>query len=201
MRRFFLGGLVLAVFTTACVSGTETPPGTAAAIFISTNITAAGVFAGDQIQVTASPVDIDDNPVTVPVTYSSSNTSIATVTQAGLITAVGAGTVQINIVAQPANAQLTLTVDGNISDAVTVAPATATVKVGAQQQFSAVVTTTLGNPARGKSVTWSTGDATKAQVTTTGLASAIVATGGVKICATATDVATASGCGTLTITP
>ncbi len=202
MRRFhLLGGLVLATLASACVSGTETPPGSAAAINITSNITAAGVFVGDQVQLNAVPVDIDGDQVDAPVVYVSTNTTLATVTQTGLITAVGAGVVQINLTVQTAVAQFTLTIDGNVSDAVSVAPPTATVTVGGQQQYAFSILTTVGNPARGKSVTWSTADATKAQVSTTGLATALAATSGVKICAVATDNASATGCGTLTITP
>jgi hypothetical protein len=202
MRRFLLSsGLVLSALVTACVSGTETPPGTPAAINISSNITAAGVFVGDQVQLNAVPIDINGDQVDVPVTYVSLNTNLATITSTGLITALGPGMVQFNLTAQSAQAQLTLTIDGNVSDAVTVTPQTATVKVGGQEQYSFSVMTTIGNPARGKSVTWSTADGTKAQVSTTGLASAIAATSGVKICAVATDNASATGCGTLTITP
>jgi hypothetical protein len=200
MRRFLLAGLVI---VTACVSGTETPPGTVAQLLVTSNQSPNGVFVGDQVQLSATPVDLDGDPVTVAtaINYTSSNTAVATINSSGLIIALSAGTTLINVTAGGASASLTLSIDGNVSGSVIVVPSTATVSVGGQQQYAFAVSTTLGNPARAKSVNWSTGDGTKAQVNASGLATALAATAGVSICATATDAPTATGCGTLTITP
>jgi uncharacterized protein YjdB len=170
-------------------------------IVYSTNESPSGVFVGDQVQISAYPVDFNEAVLTATLTYSSSNTSVATVTQSGLIAAVGAGTSSIAMTSGGVTVQLPLTVDGNISDGVVVGPNTATIKVGAQQQFTVVVTTTLGNPAHGKTVNWSTSDPSRATVDNTGKATGVAVTSGVSICAAASDVPTALGCATLTVTP
>jgi hypothetical protein len=190
------------VLAAACsVGGTDTAPGAVAGIVVTTNASSNGVFIGDRVQMDAVPVDANSNIVTIPVTFSSGTPSVATITSTGLITAVGAGTDAITVTAGTVQDLITITVDGNVSGSVVVNPATASVRVGGQQQFAVTVATTLGNPARGKTVTWSTSDTTKAGVSTAGVAAALAATPAVSICAVATDVASATGCGTLTITP
>src|ERR1019366_5610454 len=96
---------------------------------------------------------------------------------------------------------LTLTVDGNITGSMQISPTnpTTTSGSGGGVQLTATVLTTLGNPGRGKSVTWSTADATKATVDATGFVHPVAATPGVSICATATDNASARSCTTVTI--
>ena len=159
------------------------------------------MFVGDHVQLNAQPLDLNGGPVPVRIMYSSSNPSVATIDQYGLITALAAGTSSIGISAGGQSAHLTLTVDGNVTGSVQVAPANPTTSTGAGGgvQLTATVLTTLGHPARGKSVTWSTSDASKATVDATGLVLPVAA-GVVSICATAIDNTSARGCATVTIT-
>jgi alpha-amylase len=170
-------------------------------IQLSSNASAQGTFVGDQVQVDAIPVDGNGVPVSVPVTFASSITSIATVTTSGLISAVGAGTTVIVINAGAVTLQVPFIVDGNVTGSIVVGPNAASIKVGAQQLFTAVVLTTKGNPAHTKTVTWTSSDPTRATVDVTGRSSGIATTAGVSICAAAADVPSVTGCGTLVITP
>jgi hypothetical protein len=194
--------LALALLCVGCNGGgTDASNNAVYSIEFTNNASSSGVFVGDHVQVNAFPVDFNQDVVTQTVTFSSGNTSVATVTQAGLVTATGAGSTAIAMSAGGVTVQMTLTVDGNVSDGVAVGPTPATVKIGGQQQFTALVTTTLGNPARGKTVNWSTSDASRATVDNTGKATGVAATAGVSICAAASDVPAALGCATLTVSP
>jgi uncharacterized protein YjdB len=197
MRPLILAGLL---FTGACFSGASAPSAVAS-IQVASNVSPNGVFAGDQVQLNAEPLDLTGNIVPEPVTYSSSNTTVATVDNFGLITARAAGTSSMGISAGGQTVHMTLTVDGNVTGSVLVTPVNPTTGTGAGGgvQLTATVRTTLGNPARGKSVTWSTADATKATVDATGFVHPVVATPGVSICATANDNASARNCTTVTI--
>ena len=75
------------------------------------------------MQVNASPLDLSGNVVPVSLTYSSSNVSVATVDNFGQITTLAAGTTSIDISAGGQTAHLALTVDGNVTGSVQVAPA------------------------------------------------------------------------------
>src|ERR1700739_3915135 len=96
MRRFIVLGTLLAG---ACTGGSASGPSLVSSITVSSNASASGVFVGDQVQLNATPLDVNGNVAPVTITYSSSNTSVATVNATGLITAVGAGTSKINIMA------------------------------------------------------------------------------------------------------
>lgn len=196
MRRLVLFGLLISV---GCTPATR--PSLIAGVTLTNDASSAGFFPGDTFHVFGTAYDASGVPTTLfPVTYSSSNTSTATVGSDGLVTAVAAGTTQLKASADGVSSgAYQITVDGNVTGHVVVTPAAPTVKAGSQVQLTASVVTTVGNPARGKSVTWSTSDATKATVDSNGNVSAIAVTSGVSICATANDAPTVKGCATVTV--
>jgi uncharacterized protein YjdB len=197
MRRLItMAGLLI---IGACTS--ETAPSEVQDVVMDFNSSSNGVFVGDQVQVDANPLDANGSAVAVAVTYASSNTGVATVSATGLITAISAGTTNISATAAGTVATLPLTVDGNVSFGVQVTPAQATVKTGGQQLFTALVTTTLGNPARGKIVNWTSSIPASVSVNTSGNATGLSPTAAASICASATDVGGVVGCATLTVTP
>lgn len=196
MRRLVLFGLLIAVGCTPA-----TTPSLISGVALTNNASASGFFPGDTFHVIGTAYDNTGIPTTLyPVTYSSSNSGVATVGTDGLVTAVAAGTTQLKATADGiSSGAYQITVDGNVTGHVVVTPATPTVKAGSQVQLTASVVTTVGNPARGKTVTWSTSDATKATVDSTGNVSAIAVTSGVSICATASDAPSVKGCATVTV--
>lgn len=197
MRRLVFTGLV---FLTACLSG-ATSPSSISTIQVLNNASPLGVFAGDQVQLSAQALDPAGDVVPVAFTYASSNHAVATVDANGLITAVAAGSSTITVATTGTKSSLTLTVDGNISSTIQLTPNGATISPGQTVALTAAVMTTLGNPARGKSVTWSSADATKVSVDAAGNARGVVATSGVSVCATATDAASVKGCETIIVQP
>lgn len=196
MRRLVLFGLLVSV---SCTPATR--PSVIAGVSLTNNASGAGVFPSDTFRVFGTAYDANGDATTLfPVLYTSTNTSVATVGSDGLVTALTAGTTQIKASADGVSSgAYQITVDGNVTGRVVVTPNTPTVKAGSQVQLTASVVTTVGNPARGKSVTWSTSDATKATVDSNGNVSAIAVTSGVSICATANDAPSIKGCATVTV--
>jgi uncharacterized protein YjdB len=197
MRRLGFIGLV---FLTACLSG-ATSPTSITNIQIQSNTSPNGVFAGDVIQLNVEAQDAAGDVVPVAFTYASSNHAVATIDANGLITAVGAGTSTITVSTVGRSTTLTLTVDGNISNGVQITPPSATIAPGQSIQLTAAVITTLGNPARGKSVSWSTSDGTKVSVDNAGNIHGIASSPGVTVCATPTDATSVKGCATVVVQP
>jgi uncharacterized protein YjdB len=128
---------------------------------------AATVVAGSTLQLVA----IVGNTTIMGVTYASSDTAVATVSAAGLVTARRAGTAVITgrTVATPvATATSTVTVTAAPpppTPHITIAPTTATVQVGRTQTFVATVTG-VANTA----VLWRSSDLSVATVTAAGVA-------------------------------
>ena len=197
MRRLVVIGLV---FLTGCLSG-ATSPSSITTITVASNVSQLGVFAGDQIQLNAQALDAAGDVVPVAFTYASSNHAVATVDANGLISVVGAGTSTITVATVGRSSNFSLTVDGNISNAVQLTPPSATIAPGQSIQLTAVVITTLGNPARGKTVNWSTSDATKVSVDNAGNVRGIISNPGVTVCATTADAASVKGCATIVVQP
>jgi uncharacterized protein YjdB len=195
MRRIVLLGIL---FVVACTG--VTAPRLTRGINITNTAPANGVFPGDTFHIVATPLDAAGDPVPIDtVAYSSSNTSVATVTSTGLVTAIAAGSANIVAATDGQNAHVPLKVDGNVTGTILVTPPASTMNMSTQQQLTANVFTTLVNPARNKTVTWSTSDAGKATVDGSGNVSAIAATASVSICATATDAPSVKGCATVKI--
>lgn len=194
MRRILLAGLVL---TSACLNGLT--PSIVANLLVSSNIPATGVFVGDQVQINASAVDVNGTPVPQAVTFSSANPTIAIVSTSGLVTVLATGNAKININAGGQTRVLSFTVDPDISSTVQVYPPNPAIPTGSQLQLTGTVITTLGNPARNKTVIWSTADASKVTVDQTGQISGVAPTSGVLVCATAGDAPTVKGCATVIV--
>lgn len=196
MRRIALLGLLIAVGCTPVSA-----PSVVVAVGITNNASAGGVFVGDTFTVTGVAYDANANPIALfPVTYTSSNTSVATISSTGLVTALTAGTTKVQAQSGGTpSAQMLVTVDGNVTSRIIVTPNTPLMTVGNQLQLTATVYTTINNPARGKSVTWSTADATKVTVDASGNISAIATGPAVLICATSVDTPTVKGCATVTV--
>lgn len=196
MRRLAVIALLIAAACTP-TSG----PHLVAAVTLQITAPSTGVFPADTFHVIGTAYDANATPIAVfPVTYTSSNTKVATVDSAGLVTAVAAGTTKLQATSDGTTSiAYVITVDGNVTAHVVVTPNTPLVTVGNQVQLTATVYTSVGNPARGKSVTWSTSDATKATVDSNGNVTGVAATTAVSICATATDATSVKGCATVTV--
>lgn len=153
---------------------------------VSLDQTSASVFVGDTIQLTATLEPT--NATITEVTWSSSNTFIATVNSSGLVTAVSAGSATITVRTTDGGYTDTcaITITGTVAvSSVILNKTTATVRLGTTTQL---VATVLPANATNKAVTWSSSDTSKATVNTSGLVTASATnTGSATITVTTTD--------------
>ena len=108
------------------------------------------------------------------VTWSSSNTAIATVSSTGLVTGVTAGTTTITVTTadQGKTATSVITITNPTVTGVSVTPPTANIITGTTTQLTATVAPTT---ATNKNVTWSSSNTAIATVSSTGLVTGVTA--------------------------
>jgi len=157
---------------------------------VSISPTNSTISIGGTQQLTASITPT--NATNQAVTWSSSNTAIATVNTSGLVMGVAAGTATITITTadQAKTATCLVTVSTVPVTGVTVSPSTASISVGGTQQLTATVVPTN---ATNKTVTWSSNNTAIATVNTSGLVTGVTA-GTATITITTGDQAKTSTC-------
>jgi uncharacterized protein YjdB len=158
-------------------------------------------------QLTATTRDAGANILMRPVTWTTSNSTIAVVTQAGLVTARAAGTATITATSEGIAGTATVTVLRAPVASVVVQPSAATVLVGRTTTFTATVMDALNTPLAGRVVTWTSSNTSVATVSSTGEVTG-VASGTATITATsegipgrATVTVSAVAVGTVTVAP
>jgi len=131
---------------------------------------------GQTVQLTATAKDANGNPLTGrAMAWSSNNTSVATVSGSGLVTAVGAGSATITATSEGQSGTAAITVVRVPVASVTVAPASATVNEGQTLQLTATPKDANGNPLSGRAVAWSSSNTSVATVNGSGLVTVVVA--------------------------
>jgi uncharacterized protein YjdB len=133
----------------------------------------ATVLVGGTVQFSAYGRTKSGDSVAVSVTWSSSNTAVATVSSSGLMTAVAAGQATISATGGAKTAAATATVTNVPVASVAVSPTTASLTVGQTAQLTATPEDSSGSPLSGRVVTWATSNASVATVSMTGLVSAV----------------------------
>ena len=161
----------------------------------------ASIAAGTTQQFTATATYSDGSTavITSSVTWSSSSTVTATISAAGVATAVAAGTSTITATLNGVSgtASLAVVAATKILVSIAVTPATVSISAGATQQFTATGTYSDGSTANiSSSATWSSSSTATATINTTGLATAVAA-GTSTITAAVSSV---SGTAALTVT-
>ena len=145
-----------------------------------------GLAVGESAQLTAEVRDQNGRVMTgAAVIWSSSDAAVATVTSAGLVRAVGAGTATIAATAGQASGSVEVAVSpAPEPTTVSVTPSDVRLVIGNSAQLAAEVRDQNGRVMTGVSVIWSSSNAAVATVTSVGLVRAVGA-------GTATIVATA----------
>ena len=135
-------------------------------VSVSPTSTSIALNATSQLTATVAP----SNATNKSVTWSTSNSTIATVSTSGLVTGKAAGSAIITVTtvdgAKTATCAVTVTSTNVSVTGVTVNPTTASIAVNATSQLTATV---APSNATNKSVTWTTSNSTIATVSTTGL--------------------------------
>ena len=108
------------------------------------------------------------------MTWSSSNTVVATVSGNGLVTAVANGTAQIRAQSGNTTGTANITVAESVPTRITIAPTSHTLEmIGATVQLTATVRDQRNNIMSGQSITWSSADEAVATVSGAGLVTAV----------------------------
>ena len=149
--------------------------------------TSRSLMVGQTFQLGAETVDGAGNVLTGrPITWSSNNTSIASVNTGGVVTALAPGAVIITAASEGKSAVATVTVSQVPVVSVTINPATATLVVGQTTQLAAQLKDEAGSILNGRVVSWSSNRTNVASVSSDGVVTAISA-------GTATITATSEG--------
>jgi uncharacterized protein YjdB len=160
--------------------------------------TKASVTTGSSTTLTATVKDANGAVVTDRVvSWRSSNALIATVSQAGVVTGVAAGTATITATSETKSANATITVTLIPVSRVQIAPSTVSIPASQTTTLTATLTDANGVVLTNRPVTWSTSDARVATVSQAGVVTGVAA-------GTATISAksgAATGTSSITVTP
>lgn len=156
----------------ACAGGeAPTEPTSAPVATVAVAIPRAMIRVGETLQAGASARDETGEILNGrAVTWSSSATAIASVTDSGLVTAVSPGVVEIRASVEGKTGQATLTVTIIPIASIDVSPTTTNVFVGQLTVLSASPRDSSGKPLSGRILSWSSSDETRAVVTAQGVA-------------------------------
>jgi len=169
VRRFvWVGGMGLA-FAWGCSDSPLEPPGpTVAAVHVKPN--PASVLVGQTLQLHAMLFDAAGNLLPDrPVEWSSSDPAIATVSAAGVVTAVAPGTVTIVAKSEGKTGASEVTASMVPVASVTVSPDPAALAVYDTLRLTATAYDADGNVLVGRGVTWASSDTSVATVDALGL--------------------------------
>src|SRR5215204_1001323 len=180
----------------ACGGDSSGPPAVAS-VDIATS--AGDVAIGQSTQLSATARDAKGNPLSNrTITWSTSSTSIATVSTGGLVTGVAAGQATITATSEGKTATRVLNVVPPPVASVSVTATSNAVQAGQTTQLTAVTRDASNNVLPGRPVTWSTSNSAIASVSGNGLVTGLTA-GTVTITATSegktgsTDIVVTTG--------
>ena len=133
------------------------------------------LVAGDTLRLTAEAADANGHTVGgAEFTWASSDTLVAVVDDAGLVTGHGAGEAEVTATAAGVTGRVELTVVAPAPTAITVTPDTvALTALGQTAQLAAVARDQIGRVIEGEAVFWSSADTLVATVGSAGLVTAI----------------------------
>jgi len=142
-------------------------PKTVAAVVITPNPVSATV--GQSAQLTAVAKDAAGSALAGrAITWSSSNAAVATVSSAGLVSAVSAGTVTISAAADGVTGQATFTSAAVTAATVVITPSSPHLQVGQDVQLTATASDAGGNLLTSRVPVWSSSNPTIATVSNSG---------------------------------
>jgi len=160
--------------TSGSASGTATvtvTPVPVATVTVSPG--SATLTIGGTAPLSATLKDADGHVLTGrTITWSTNASSVATVSPAGVVTAVGAGTATITATSGTASGSATITVTGPPVSTVTVSPGNPKVAVGKSVTLTATLKDAGGHVLTGRVITWTSNAPTIATVTADGTVTA-----------------------------
>ncbi len=173
------------VIQVAAVSGSPLAVST-----VSVTLGSSTLTAGQTTQATAVPRDASGHIISgQTISWSSANTSVATVSSSGVVSAVSAGTASIVATTGGKSGSASVMVSGSAAPvaSVTTTLASPSLYVGQSTQASVVLRDASGNMLTGRTISFSSSNASVASVSSAGLVTAVAA-GNAQIRATSEGV-------------
>jgi uncharacterized protein YjdB len=152
--------------------GTTPPPGTVARV----DITAPSptMEVGQNMQVTVKYYDATSAQLSgKTVSYATSNSSVATVSNSGLITAAAPGPVTITATVDGVQGNLSITVNQVPVFFILITPTNPSVRVGETVTLTAQPQNAIGQPLTGRAVSWASADPARATITLAGVVTGV----------------------------
>ena len=174
VRRASTFGLVVAV--ASCGGGGDdggtTAPGTVARVEITSPSNRLEV--GQNMQVTVRYFDASSSQLTGrTISYSTSSSSLATVSQTGLVTATAAGSVSVIATVDGVQGNLPLTITEPPVFFIAISPAAPSVRQGETVTLTAEPQNAIGQPQPGRTITWSSANVARATITQAGVVTGV----------------------------
>lgn len=118
------------------------------------------IEVGDTVQFSATPKDGNGHALNRPVTWGSSNNSVATVDENGRIIGTGVGSVTISAASGGKQGQVNLVVQSSAASVVVTSPLSGNrpIQIDSTVQLTAVVLDAVGDTLSGRHVGWSSAD-------------------------------------------
>ena len=179
-------GATVVTATSAGLSGgaalTVDPAASVPVASTSVELAASSLNPGQTTQATATTRDASNAVLTGrAVSWSSSNSAVATVSGSGLISAIAVGTAQITATSEGRSGSATLTVTSGPPAppapvaSVAVALSSASITVGQTTNATATLRDASGNTLSGRAISWSSSNAGIASVNSSGVVTAVSA--------------------------
>jgi len=166
-RTAALVAVVALAFTSGCGGDSSGPPAVAT---VDVSTPAGAIVVGQTAQLSATARDASGNVLSNrTIAWSSSSTTIATVSSSGLVTGVAAGSATISAISEGKTGTRLVNVVPPPVATVTVSVGSTTVLVGQTTQATVVLRDGGGNVLTGRDVSWGTNNPSVAGVTNGGL--------------------------------
>lgn len=130
------------------------------------------IQVGQTVQLAATPLDADGDPLSRAVTWTSLNGGVASVSSSGLVTGLSQGSAEIRATSEGVNGSVTVTVTPRPVARVAVTPDSSDLAVGGQLQLTATTHAANDSVLTGRAIAWSTSNAAVATVSAGGLVTA-----------------------------
>ncbi|HEX5438508.1 MAG TPA: Ig-like domain-containing protein [Gemmatimonadaceae bacterium] len=172
--RFGTGSAAILALGLLSGCGDSGPTGPKPVATVTIAPTTVLVEAGQSQQLTATAHDADGNVLTGrTITWSTSDTAVATVDANGLLRGIIPGTADVTATAEQQTGRASVTVSPVPVARVTISPRTASVEIGSTVSLTATALSGTSDTLADRAVTWSSSDAATATVSDSGVVTGV----------------------------
>jgi hypothetical protein len=171
-RTFAVTTIVLVA--ASCGGGGDGPTSSGKVSRVEVTAPGSTMEVGQTMQVTVRYFDASSSQLTGrTVTYATSNQTVATISNSGLITAAGPGPVTLTATVDGVQGNLSVTVSQAPVAFITITPANPSVLQGETLTLTAQPHSPSGQPISNRTITWSTANASRATITQGGVVTGV----------------------------